>query len=44
MSEDRKGHMKVTVDIEINEALMDTFKEMASKMPAMMSEAMKKSD
>jgi hypothetical protein len=44
MSEEKKGHMKVTVDVEINEPLMETFKEMASKMPSVVSQAMKKSE
>jgi hypothetical protein len=42
MSEEKKGHIKVTMDFEVNETLMDLFKEMASKMPEMMSQAMKK--
>lgn len=44
MSEEKKGHVKVTVDVEVNEALMDLMKEMASKMPEMVSQAMKKKE
>ncbi|MGA1975547.1 MAG: hypothetical protein ABSG92_07920 [Conexivisphaerales archaeon] len=45
MSEEKKkGHVRVTVDVEVNEALMDLCKEMASKMPEMVSQAMKKKE
>lgn len=30
--DEKKGHMKVTVDVELNEALMETMKEAMSKM------------
>jgi hypothetical protein len=37
MSEDKKGRLKVTVEVEVNEALMDVVKEGMSKMlPEMM--------
>jgi hypothetical protein len=36
MSEDKKGRLKLTVEVEINEPLMDAVKEMAAKMPEMM--------
>jgi hypothetical protein len=40
--EEKKGHVRVTMDFEVNEDMMDLFKEMASKMPEMVSQAMKK--
>ena len=39
MSEDKKGRLKLTMEVEINEPLMDAFKEMAAKMPDMMRHA-----
>jgi hypothetical protein len=36
MSEEKKGRLKLTMEVEINEPLMDAVKEMASKMPDMM--------
>ncbi len=36
MSEEKKGRLKMTMEVEINEPLMDALKEMASKMPEMM--------
>ncbi len=32
MSEEKKGHMKVTLEVEINEELMNVAKEAMSKM------------
>ena len=32
MSEEKKGRVKLTVEIEINEPLMEAMKEMAPKM------------
>lgn len=34
--EERKGHAKITIDIEINEPLMDVMQESMTKMPQMM--------
>lgn len=34
--EEVKGHAKITVDIEINESLMDVTKKSITKMPQMM--------
>jgi hypothetical protein len=34
MSEDKKGHVKITVDVEMNEEMMDVIKEAIEKMPA----------
>lgn len=36
MSEEKKGMVKFTVEVEINEALMDMMKEGMKNMPAMM--------
>jgi hypothetical protein len=34
--EDKKGHVKVTLEVEVNEALMDIIKESMKNMPQMM--------
>ncbi len=44
MSETKKGHMKVTLEVEINEELMDAMKEAMSKMHWKMPEMMKRSE
>ena len=44
MDETKKGHMKVTMEVEINEALMETMKEAMSKMHWKMPEMMKRSE
>lgn len=36
MPEEKKGRAKITIDIEINEALMEVVKESMTKMPEMM--------
>ena len=41
MSEEKKGHLKVTLDVEINEELMNVMKEGMSKMHWKMPEIMK---
>jgi hypothetical protein len=33
MAEEKKGHVKVTLDVEINAALMDMLKEGMENMP-----------
>ena len=33
MPEEKKGHAKITIDIEINEALMEVIKESIAKIP-----------
>jgi hypothetical protein len=33
MSEEKKGHVKLTVEVEINEALMEAMKEGMKNMP-----------
>jgi ferredoxin len=35
MAEEKKGHVKVTMEVEINEALMDVVKEAIKNMPQM---------
>jgi len=44
MSEEKKGRMKVTLEVEINEALMEAFKEGMSKMHWKMPEMMKREE
>jgi hypothetical protein len=44
MSEDKKGRLKVTVEVEVNEALMDVVKEGMSKMHWKMPEMMKRQE
>jgi len=39
MSEERKGRVKLTLEVEINEPLMEAMKEMASKMPEVIRHA-----
>lgn len=36
MAEEKKGHVKVTFEVEINEALMEMAKESMKNMPQMM--------
>jgi len=42
MSEEKKGHFKVTIEVEVNEELMDLMKEAMSKMHWKMPEFMKR--
>ena len=42
MSEEKKGHVKISVDIEINEALMELVKESMANIPQMMAQFRKK--
>ena len=44
MSEDKKGRLKVTVEMEVNEALIDVVKEGMSKMHWKMPEMMKRQE
>jgi len=37
VSEEKKGRVKITVEIEINEALMEIAKEAMERMPEMMA-------
>ena len=36
MSEEKKGHMKITVEVEMNEEMMEVAKNCMSTMPMMM--------
>ena len=36
MAEEKKGHVKVTFEVEINEALMDLIRENMKDIPKMM--------
>ena len=42
MSEDKKGRLKVTLEVEVNEELMDMMKEAMSKMQWKIPEIMKR--
>jgi hypothetical protein len=42
MSEDKKGRFKVTIEVEVNEELMDVMKDAMSMMQWMMPEIMKR--
>ena len=42
MSEEKKGHFKVTIEVEVNEELMDLMKEAMSKMNWKMPGIMKR--
>jgi hypothetical protein len=44
LSEEKKGRMKVTFEVEINEALMEAIKEGMSKMHWKMPEMMKRGE
>jgi hypothetical protein len=44
MSEEKKGKMKVTLEVEINEELMNVMKEGISKMHLKMPEMMKREE
>jgi hypothetical protein len=44
MSEEKKGKMKVTLEVEINEELMAAMKEAMSKMHWKMPEMMKRGE
>ena len=44
MSEEKKGKLKVTLEVEINEELMAVMKEGISKMQWKMPEFMKRSE
>jgi hypothetical protein len=36
MAEEKKGHVKMTFEVEINEAMMDLLKENMKNLPQMM--------
>ena len=39
MSEERKGRVKLSVEVELNEALMELMKETMAKMPEVLKHA-----
>jgi hypothetical protein len=39
---EKKGHMKLTVEVEVNEELMDVAKEAMSKMSSRLPEMMRR--
>ena len=41
MAEQKKGHVKLTVEVEINEALMEIVKESMKNIPQMMQSMQK---
>ena len=41
---DKKGHARITIDVEINEGLMDAIKEGMSKMHWKMPDMMKREE
>ena len=44
MSEEKKGRMKVTIEVEVNEELMDLMKDAISKMRLKMPEMWKRKE
>ncbi|MCW4020662.1 MAG: hypothetical protein NWF14_05490 [Candidatus Bathyarchaeota archaeon] len=42
MGEEKKGHVRISVDIEVNEALMELMKEGMASMPKIMAEFRKR--
>ena len=44
MSEEKKGRMKVTIEVEVNEELMDLMKDAISKMHLKMPEMWKRKE
>jgi hypothetical protein len=41
MAEEKKGRVKITIEVEVNEPLMDVMKEAMSKMSLKMPEMMR---
>ena len=42
MAEEKKGRVKVTIDVEVNEALMDMAKQCVTNMPKMFAKLREK--
>jgi hypothetical protein len=42
MVEEKKGHAKITIEVELNEALMEVIKESIKNMPRMGSGVMRR--
>jgi hypothetical protein len=41
MPEDKKGHLKVTIEVEVNEPLMDALKDSINNMTSALPELVK---
>jgi hypothetical protein len=41
MPEEKKGHVKITIEVEINEPLMDAMKDAMTKMSSALPEIIK---
>jgi len=41
MPEEKKGHLKVTIEVEVNEPLMDALKDSINKMTSALPELVK---
>ena len=41
MPEEKKGHVKITIEVEVNEPLMDAMKEAMTQMSSVLPEVMK---
>ena len=41
MPEEKKGHVKITIEVEVNEPLMDAMKDAMTKMSSALPEIMK---
>ncbi|MDR1992544.1 MAG: hypothetical protein LBQ98_03455 [Nitrososphaerota archaeon] len=39
---EKKGHLRITVDLEVNDELMDTFKETVSRVSTRLPELMRR--
>jgi len=42
MPEEKKGHIKVTLDLEVNEPIMDAMKEAMTQMSSVLPEIVKR--
>ena len=42
MADEKKGHVKITIEVEVNEALMELARESMEKMPEMVAKFRKK--
>jgi hypothetical protein len=42
MPEEKKGHVKITIEVEVNEPLMDAMKEAMTKFSSTLPEIMKR--
>jgi hypothetical protein len=42
MPEEKKGHVKITIEVEVNEPLMDAMKEAMTQMSSVLPEIVKR--